>query len=175
MATKAKRKTKVFLTAQQKSEVIRLKRIGTPIEELAAVYKVHPNTIKSICKGGKTRKPRVIVTPAMADEMLELRAAGMSMNKIAGLMGLGQATVVRHLKKLGDPLKAKAVATKPILTKEEVAELTKPVHMIHTDEGPQIPLVSKKGGDLMEGFKLTLGIAAILAILMLGLDQAGLL
>jgi hypothetical protein len=83
--------------------------------------------------------------------------------------------VARHLKKLGDPLKAKHVATKPILTKEEVAELTKPVHIIHTDEGPQIPLVSKKGDDFMDGIKLTLGIAAVLGLFFLALGQAGVL
>jgi len=168
MATKAKRKTKVFLTPKQKSEVIRLKGAGTSIEELAAVYNVHQNTIKSICKGKKPRKPRVLVTSAMADEMLELRAAGMTYDKIADMLDIGHATVARHLKKLGDPLKAKYVATKPILTKEEVVELTKP-------EAPEAPLVSKKGDDFMDGIKLTLGIAAVLGLFFLALGQAGVL
>jgi DNA-binding CsgD family transcriptional regulator len=168
-------KKKVFLTKKQKSEIVRLKNKGETVKELAAAYNVSEGTIYSTIKAAPARKPRTEVTAAMADEMLELRSAGMSMNKIADMMGLGYATVARHLKKLGDPMKVKAVATKPILTKEEVAELTKPVHMIHTDEGPQAPLVSKKGDDFMEGIKLTLAVAAALALILLAMNQAGVL
>ena len=175
MAKKSKAKARVFLTPKQKSEIVLQSKKGESVKDLAAAYKVSQVTVYRILNKAPARNPRTVVTTEMADRILELRSDGMSMNKIATTMGLGQATVVRHLRKLGDPMKAKAVATKPILTKEEVAELTKPVHMIHTDEGPEIPLVSKKGGDLMEGFKLTLGIAAILFLLMLGLDQAGML
>jgi DNA-binding transcriptional ArsR family regulator len=174
MATKAKRKTKVFLTPKQKSEVIRLKGAGTPIDELAAVYNVHPNTIKSICKGGKTRKPRVLVTSAMADEILELRAAGMTFDKIASMMNIGHATVSRHLKKLGDPLKAKYLENKP-LPSAKPEGTHHPAGMIYTDEGPELPPVSKRGDDFMDGIKLTLGIAAVLGLFILALGQAGVL
>ena len=160
MAKKAKQK--VFLTQKQKSEIIRLKNKGESVKDLAAAYNVSQGVIYNTIRVAPTRKPRKLVTPAIADEMLELRAAGLSMHKIAATLDLGNSSVVRHLNKLGDPLKAKHVGAKP-------------VHMIHTDEGPEIPLVSKKGADLMEGFKLTLGIAAILFLLILGLDQAGML
>ena len=166
MAKKSKAKARVFLTPKQKSEIVLQSKKGESVKELAAAYKVSQVTIYRILNKAPARNPRTVVTTEMADRILELRSDGMSMNKIATTMGLGQATVVRHLRKLCDPMKAKAATSKPV---------TKPVHMIHTDEGPQIPLVSKKGGDLMEGFKLTLGIAAILFLLMLGLDQAGML
>jgi len=159
-------KKKVFLTKKQKSEIVRLKNKGETVKELAAAYNVSEGTIYTTIKAAPARKPRTEVTAAMADEMLELRSAGMSMNKIADMMGLGQATVARHLKKLGDPMKAKAVATKPILTKEEVVELTKP-------EAPEAPLVSEKGDDFMDGIKLTLGVAAILGLLVLTMKAAG--
>jgi DNA-binding CsgD family transcriptional regulator len=169
-------KKKVFLTKKQKSEIVRLKNKGETVKELAAAYNVSEGTIYSTIKAAPTRKPRTEVTAAMADEMLELRSAGMSMNKIADMMGLGYATVARHLKKLGDPMKAKAVTTKPILTKEEVVELTKPDGvMMYTDEGPQVPMTSKKGDDFMEGIKITFGIAVVLGLFFLFLEQAGVL
>jgi predicted ArsR family transcriptional regulator len=105
----------------------------------------------------------------MADEMLELRAAGMTYDKIANMMGIGHATVARHMKKLGDPLKAKYVATKP------EGALHPAGVVMYTDEGPQVPLVSKKGDDFMEGIKLTLGIAVALGLFFLALGQAGVL
>ena len=170
MAKKSKAKARVFLTPKQKSEIVLQSKKGESVKELAAAYKVSQVTIYRIVNKAPARNPRTVVTTEMADRILELRSDGMSMNKIATTMGLGQATVVRHLRKLGDPMKAKAATSKPV-----TKPVTKPVHMIHTDEGPEVPLVSKKGGDLMEGFKLTLGIAAILFLLMLGLDQAGML
>ena len=164
--TKPSRKAKVFLTAAQKSEIIRLKRKGETAEELAGAYNVAVTTIHNICRNGKHRKTRTEVTAAMADEILELRAAGKSFQQIADLMGLGVSTVGRHLKKLGDPLKAHVGAITPV---------KKPVHLIYTDEGTMTPPTSEKADDYMDGLKLTLGIAAVLALVLLALGQAGVL
>jgi len=162
-------KKKVFLTKKQKSEIVRLKNKGETVKELAAAYNVSEGTIYTTIKAAPARKPRTEVTAAMADEMLELRSAGMSMNKIADMMGLGQATVARHLKKLGDPLKAKAVATK------SEGALHPAGVVMYTDEGPQIPMTSKKGDDFMEGIKLTFGVAVVLGLLFLLLEEVGVL
>ena len=166
MATKnVKRKAKVFLTPKQKSEIIRLKKKGETPKELAAAYNVSVGTIHRVCAGA-TRKQRVEVTNAMADEMLELRLAGKTYAEIASLMGLGMATVGRHINRLGDPMKAYG--------RKKVVE---PARIIHTDEGPYLahPLTDKKGDDFVEGIKLTLGIAAVLGLVLLALGQAGVL
>ena len=168
MATKqAKRKTKVFLTPKQKSEIIRLKKKGETIKELAGAYNVAENTIRSICRTSPVCKPRTEVTNAMADEMLELRMAGKSHREIAELMGVGMATVSRHLKKLGDPMKAYG--------RKKVVEPARIIY--HADDGPYLahPLTDKKGDDFVEGIKLTLGIAAVIGLVLLALGQAGVL
>jgi transposase len=164
--TKVKRKTKVFLTPKQKIEIIRLKNKGETVKELAAAYNVSINTIRGICRTTPARKPRTEVTAAMADEMLELRMAGKSHREIANLVGVGMATVSRHLNRLGDPMKAH-------VGKKVVA----PAHIVHTDDGPYLahPLTDKKGDDLMEGLKMTLGIAAVIGLVLLALGQAGVL
>ena len=163
-------KKKVFLTKKQKSEIVRLKNKGETVKELAAAYNVSEGTIYGAIKTAPARKPRKDVTPAMADEMLELRSAGMSLAKIADMVGVGYTTVCRHINKLGDPMKVNVAPAKPLLTKQEIAELTS-----RPNEGPELPPVSKKGDDLMEGFKLTLGVAAVLGLVLLALSQAGVL
>jgi DNA-binding CsgD family transcriptional regulator len=163
--TKSKRKTKVFLTPKQRVEVVRLKNKGETVKELAAAYNVSINTIRGICRSS-VRKPRTEVTAAMADEMLELRIAGKTYQQIADLLGIAEATVSRHINKLGDPMKAHVG--------KKVAE---PARIIHTDDGPYLahPLTDKKGDDLMEGLKITLGIAAVIGLVLLALGQAGVL
>ena len=164
--TKPKRKTKVFLTPKQKIEIIRLKNKGETVKELAAAYNVSINTIRSICRTSPVRKSRTEVTAAMADEMLELRMAGKSQKEIGDLLGLGHATISRHLKKLGDPMKAHAGK-----------KVVEPAHIVHTDDGPYLahPLTSKKADDFMEGLKITVGIAAVIGLTLLALSQAGVL
>lgn len=167
MATKnVKRKTKVFLTPKQKIEIIRLKNKGETVKELAAAYNVSINTIRSICRTSPVRRTRTEVTAAMADEMLELRIAGKTYQQIADLVGVGHATVSRHINKLGDPMKAHVGK-----------KVVEPAHIVHTDDGPYLahPLTDKKGDDFMEGLKLTVGIAAVIGLVLLALGQAGVL
>jgi len=160
-----KRKTKVFLTPKQKIEIIRLKNKGETVKELAAAYNVSESCIRDVCRSS-VRRPRTEVTAAMADEMLELRMAGKTHAEIAELVGVGMATVSRHLKKLGDPMKAH-VGKKAV----------EPARIVHTDDGPYLahPLTSKKADDFMDGLKLTVGIAAIIGLAMFALNQAGVL
>jgi len=57
-------------------------------------------------------------------------------------------------------------AIEPIISKPEIEALT---------ARPEVPPVSKKGGDFMEGAKIAFGIAVILGLLFLLLEQAGFL
>jgi len=215
-----KRKTKVFLTNEQKVEVIRLKGLGHSTKELAATYNVSVGVINNLTRPTKKkRRVMVKVTPVIAEEIMALRATGKSYKDIEAMTGVSHVSVCRVVKENGDPsptrphfkghyvylpdttyayldglrysddngeeadpdvvmraLKALATSTPD----KEFADLTKEghrekAHMIYTDEGPQAPLVSKKGDDFMDGVKLTLGVAAVLGLLLLALSQAGVL
>lgn len=218
------RKTKVFLTNEQKVEVIRLKGLGHSTKELAATYNVSVGVINNLTKPTKKkRRVMVKVNAVVAEEIMALRASGKTYKEIEAMTGVSHGSICRVIKEKGDPsptrphfkghyvylpdttyayldglrysddngdeadpdvvmraLKALATST----PEQEFSDLTKegrreksfhPAGMIYTDEGPQIPLVSKKGDDFMDGIKLTLGIAAVLGLFFLALGQAGVL
>jgi len=224
-------KKRVYLTKEQRVEMIRLYGKGETLKELAKAFNVSYGTAKGVCANTANKKrARATVTDTTRKEVIDLRKAGKSYEDIAALTGVSRATVTRIVTAAGMKGRAKkkvaysggvvylpqtarglveALAWKDeepkdtiiralaalslkeqedetfwrtnegILEREEIDALLKPDSgaVIHTDDGPYLahPLVSKKGDDLMEGFKLTLGITALLALLVLTLNQAGVL
>jgi len=223
-------KKRVYLTKEQRVEMIRLYGKGETLKELAKAFNVSYGTAKGVCANTANKKrARATVTDTTRKEVIDLRKAGKSYEDIAALTGISRATVNRIVTAAGMKGRAKkkvaysggvvylpqtarglveALAWKDeepkdtiiralaalslkdqedetfwrtnegILEREEIDALLSKSNdgdMIYTDEGPEIPLVSKKGDDLMEGFKLTLGITALLALLVLTLNQAGVL
>ena len=76
--------------------------------------------------------------------------------------------------------KVEVAPHKPLLTKDERAELVVGPggHIIyHADDGPYLahPLTDKKGDEFMDGLKMTLGVAAVIGLVLLALGQAGVL
>jgi len=223
-------KKRVYLTKEQRVEMIRLYGKGETLKELAKAFNVSYGTAKGVCANTANKKrARATVTDTTRKEVIDLRKAGKSYEDIAALTGVSRATVTRIVTAAGMKGRAKkkvaysggvvylpqtarglveALAWKDeepkdtiiralaalslkdqedetfwrtnegILEREEIDALLSKSNdgdMIYTDEGPQVPLVSKKGDDLMEGIKLTLGITALLALLVLTLNQAGVL
>jgi len=223
-------KKRVYLTKEQRVEMIRLYGKGETLKELAKAFNVSYGTAKGVCANTANKKrARATVTDTTRKEVIDLRKAGKSYEDIAALTGISRATVNRIVTAAGMKGRAKkkvaysggvvylpqtarglveALAWKDeepkdtiiralaalslkdqedetfwrtnegILEREEIDALLSKSNdgdMIYTDEGPQVPLVSKKGDDLMEGIKLTLGITALLALLVLTLNQAGVL
>ena len=224
-------KKKVFLTKEQKVDMIRLYGKGETFSELAKAFNVSIATVRKVCAASKkkSRKSQRL-TDAQRKEIVDLRKAGKSIADIAALMGVSPTTAGRVSRSAGIKTKAEkemaysggavhlpqtmrelinalalqdeepkhtifralsALAVKEQaeqtfertnegrLEQEEIDALLKPDSgaVIHTDDGPYLahPLVDKKGDDFVEGIKLTLGIAAVIGLVLLALGQAGVL
>jgi Mor family transcriptional regulator len=89
-------KKKVFLTKEQKVNVIAKHNRGETAAELAKNYNVSVSTIFNILKPHQ-RKERKEVTPKTIKKFKELRNAGKSYSDISKLTGYAQSTISRHI------------------------------------------------------------------------------